>query len=259
MPLPLIGVTSRNDVNPTYNNPIVSSPKSYLLALVRAGALPTLLPPNLPLDSLDDLLSHLDGIVFTGGGDIETARFKGVDHDEVYDVDPERDEFEIQLVLKASERELPFLGICRGHQVVNVAFGGKLYTHIIDQLDNALSHRYVQGEPFDKYAHSVNLEVDSTLAAILGETEFQVNSLHHQGVEVVGGGLKPVAWAPDGLVEALELPGHPFSLSVQWHPEWLPEDPRSQALFKAFGRALRQAIELSSSPGALSSKGGLDV
>ena len=87
---------------------------------------------------------------------------------------------------------------------------------------------------FDKYAHSVTLEPDSSLAAILGEIEFEVNSLHHQGVEVVGQGLIPAARAPDGLVEALELPGHPFGLSVQWHPEWLPEDRRSQALFKSF-------------------------
>jgi putative glutamine amidotransferase len=234
MPSPLIGVTTRNDINPKYNNPIVASPRSYLLALVKAGALPVLLPPNLPLVSLDDLLSRLDGIVFTGGGDIETARFGGIDHEEVYDIDQERDEFEIQLVLKAGERGLPFLGICRGHQIVNVAFGGRLYTHIADQLDNALNHRYVRGEPFDKYAHSVKLEADSSLAAILNETNFEVNSLHHQGVEVVGQGLKPIGWAPDGLVEALELPGHPFGLSVQWHPEWLPEDRRSQALFNAF-------------------------
>jgi putative glutamine amidotransferase len=240
MPLPLIGVTSRNDINPRMNNPIVSSPKSYLLALVKAGALPTLLPPNLPLDSLDDLLSRLDGIVFTGGGDIETARFGGLDHAEVYDVDPQRDEFEVRLVLKAAESGLPFLGICRGHQVLNVAFGGKLYTHINDQLNNALDHRYVEGQPFDIYAHLVKLEAHSALAGILGETEFEVNSLHHQGVEVVGQGLKPVGRSPDSLVEVLELPGHPFGLSVQWHPEWLPEDKRSQALFMAFVRAAQK-------------------
>jgi putative glutamine amidotransferase len=237
MPSPLIGVTTRNDINPRMNNPIVASPKSYLLTLVRAGALPTLIPPNLPLDSLDELLSRLDGIVFTGGGDIETARFGGVDHEEVYGVDTQRDEIEIQLVKKVSERGMPFLGICRGHQVLNVAFGGKLYTHIIDQLDNALNHRYVKGEPFDKYTHTVKLEEGCTLAGMTGETEFEVNSLHHQGVEVVGEGLKPIGWAPDGLVEALELPGHPFGLTVQWHPEWLPEDKRSQALFNAFVKA----------------------
>ncbi|MGD8457284.1 MAG: gamma-glutamyl-gamma-aminobutyrate hydrolase family protein [Anaerolineales bacterium] len=231
---PLIGVTSSNMINPKYNNPIIYTPRSYSRALIKASALPTLIPLNIPINSLDDLLSRFDGIVFTGGGDIETARFGGIDHEEVYDVDPQRDEIEIQLVLKASERGLPFLGICRGHQVVNVALGGKLYTHIADQLENSLPHSYVKGEPFSKVAHSVKLDSESTLAGIAGETEFDVNSLHHQGVQVIGGGLKPVAWAPDGLVEALELPGHPFGLSVQWHPEWLPEDPRSQALFSAF-------------------------
>lgn len=234
MPSPLIGVTSSNMINPKYNNPIIYTPRSYIRALIKAGALPILIPLNIPLDSLDVLLSRLDGIVFTGGGDIETARFGGIDHEEVYDIDPQRDEIEIHLVLKASERGLPFLGICRGHQVVNVAFGGKLYTHIADQLENALRHSYVKGEPFSKVAHSVKLAPESTLAGITGKTEFEVNSLHHQGVQVVGDGLKPVAWAPDGLVEALELPGHPFGLSMQWHPEWLPEDPRSQSLFKAF-------------------------
>jgi len=144
--------------------------------------------------------------------------------------------------LKAAASGLPFLGICRGHQVINVAFGGKLYTHISDQLKNALDHRYIEGQPFDKYAHSVKLEANSALAGILGETEFEVNSLHHQGVEVVGQGLKPIGWSPDGLVEALELPGHPFGLSVQWHPEWLPDDKRSQALFMAFVAAAQKRI-----------------
>jgi putative glutamine amidotransferase len=234
MPTPLIGVTTSNIIHPKYKIPIVTTPKSYLLALVGVGALPTLIPPNLPLDSLEEYLSHLDGIVFTGGGDIETARFGGVDHEAVHDEDPERDEIEIQLVLKASEKGLPFLGICRGLQVVNVAYGGTLYTHISDQLENTVHQPSPSDARFDEYVHSVKIEKESFLGDIVGETEFQVNSLHHLGVKEMGQGLKAVAWAPDGLVEGLELPGHPFGVTVQWHPEWLMESKPSQALFKAF-------------------------
>ena len=234
MSSPLIGVTTRNAIDPKYKTPIITSPKSYLLALVKAGALPILIPVNLPLDSLEELLSHLDGVVFTGGGDIDPDRFGGLHHEAVSDIDPERDAIEMQLILKVSEKNIPFLAICRGLQVLNVAYGGTLYTHISDQLENALDHSNPVIDSFDKISHSVRVKGDSDLARIVGETEFGVNSLHHQGVKEVGKGLRAVAWAPDGLVEGLELPGHPFGIAVQWHPEWLIDDSHSQALFKAF-------------------------
>jgi putative glutamine amidotransferase len=234
MPKPLIGVTTRNAIDPKYKIPMVTSPKSYLLALVKAGALPILIPLNFPLDSLEELLSHLDGVVFTGGGDINPDCFGGIHHEAISDIDPERDAIEMQLVLKVSKIGIPFLAICRGLQVLNVAYGGTIYTHISDQLENTLHRPYIEGDPFEKISHSVKVDPGSGLGSIVGETEFDVNSLHHQGVKEVGQGLRAVAWAPDGLVEALELPGHPFGMAVQWHPEWLLEDSHSQALFRAF-------------------------
>ncbi len=234
MTSPLIGVTTRNAIDPKYKIPLITSPKSYLLALVKTGAMPVLIPLNLPLDSLDELLSHLDGVVFTGGGDIDPDRFGGLHHEAISDIDTERDAIEMQLVLKVSERDIPFLAICRGLQVLNVAFGGTLYTHIPDQLENTINHPYCEGESFDKISHSVKVDPKSGLGNIVGTTSFKVNSLHHQGVREVGQGLLAVAWAPDGLVEGMELPGHPFGIAVQWHPEWLLDTNHSQALFNTF-------------------------
>ncbi|MBI3159479.1 MAG: gamma-glutamyl-gamma-aminobutyrate hydrolase family protein [Chloroflexi bacterium] len=234
MPSPLVGVTTRSTFSDLYQIPMVSAPRSYCEALVRAGALPVLIPLNLSQTAVRELQARLDGVLFTGGGDIETARFNGADHAEVYDVDPERDRIELDLVKDTTAGETPFLGICRGLQVLNVAFGGTLHTHIADQLPGALQHSYFPGHPWDYLAHPVRVGEGSRLAEIVGEPILQVNSLHHQGVKEVAGALKPVAYAPDGLVEALELPGHRFGLAVQWHPEWLVDDPAMQAIFNAF-------------------------
>jgi putative glutamine amidotransferase len=234
MSYPVIGITTRQTMNTTDDIPLVASPKSYIQALSRAGAAPVLIPVGVPDAGIGQLLDSLDGLMFTGGGDIETARFAGEDHPEVYDVDTERDEMEIKLVHAAVLKGLPFLGICRGIQIINVAFGGSLYTHIADQHPDAIQHRFYPGHPWDYLAHSVELDKDCRLAGIFGKTQVQVNSLHHQGIRQVPSMLEVVGRSPDGLVEALEMPGHPFGLAVQWHPEWLPEDPHSQALFKAF-------------------------
>ena len=231
---PLIGLTTRNATSPIYGIPMVATPRSYIDALARAGAAFVLLPLGMPYERLELLLEILDGVIFTGGGDIETARFNGESHPEVDGVQPERDELELQMARDVAEGGLPFLGICRGLQVVNVAFGGSLYTHIADQLPGALEHYFYPDWPRDHIAHPVQVSEDSLLAVLVGEPVLQVNSLHHQGVKDLAPNLTPVARAPDGLVEALELHGHPFGLAVQWHPECLPDDSRMQAIFDAF-------------------------
>ncbi|MCW5877818.1 MAG: gamma-glutamyl-gamma-aminobutyrate hydrolase family protein [Anaerolineales bacterium] len=233
MSAPLIGVTTRNARSELYQIDVIQTPRPYSEALVRAGAIPVLIPLNLPPDRLQELLARLDGVVFTGGGDIETGRFGGVPHDKIYDVDPERDEIEIQLVQQVAEGGMPFLGICRGLQIVNVAFGGSLYTHIPDQLPGALQHSNFPGHPWDYLAHPVQVGEGSRLAEILGEPIVQVNSLHHQGIKELAIALRATASAPDGLIEAVELPDHPFAVCVQWHPECLPDDPRMQNLFRS--------------------------
>jgi putative glutamine amidotransferase len=206
---------------------------SYLQAVIKAGGLPVIIPPVLSGQPLRELFARMDGILFTGGGDIDPLLFNGRPHPRVYGIEPTRDTLEIELVRLAAGEGKPFLGICRGIQVVNVALGGTLFTDIADQHTPEIKHDNFPDMPRNHLAHSVRLAEGSRLAQILGSLEVHVNSLHHQGVERVAPGLCSSATAPDQLVEGLELPGHPFGLAVQWHPEWLQEHAAQRALFRA--------------------------
>ncbi len=236
MSTPVIGITTRNLTN-EYNITFAATPKTYARALVHAGAVPILIPLGISLYGLKQLLRTIDGVLFTGGGDIETKRYGGQEHKKVSNVDKERDGLELQLVSDVVEAKKPFLGICRGFQVINVAFGAILYSHINDQHPEAIEHNYFPGYPFDKIAHTVELSSQSRLTEIFGKHVLNVNSLHHQGTCKPGNNLKAVGYAPDGILEAVELPEHPFGIAVQWHPEWMPDDPYMQGLFKAFIKA----------------------
>ena len=141
----------------------------------------------------------------------------------------------------AAEQGKPFLGICRGIQVINVALGGSLFTDIDDQLSNPLRHDWYPNVPRNYLAHPVTFVSDSRLAQILDGDVFEVNSLHHQGLERLAPGLRAVACAPDQLVEAVEIPGHPFGFGVQWHPEWLQEHQPQRQLFQALTQAARDS------------------
>ncbi len=235
---PIIGVTS-SYAPPTDNKfGLVSIGESYLQAVMRAGGIPVIIPVGLPDEDLQAVFARIDALLLTGGGDIDPSRFNGPPHPRVYDIDSARDALEIGLVRLAAERSKPFLGICRGIQVMNVALGGTLFTDIGDQLEGALRHDYYPNIPRDTLAHSVAVIAGTRLAKILGGREtLAVNSLHHQGIQEVAAGLRIAARAPDQLVEAVELPGHPFGLGVQWHPEWLQEHAPHRALFRALIRA----------------------
>jgi len=232
----LIGITTYRAANPA-GLPILALARNYVQAISQAGGLPVLLPLELPEEQLHDLTGRLDGILFSGGGDVEPALYGMESTPEVGGVDPERDRAETRMLANAVAAGLPFLGICRGLQVIDVALGGTLYTHIASQHPAALKHDYYPDWPRDHLAHAVQVAPGSRLAAILGAASLQVNSLHHQGVRALAPGLQASAWAPDGLVEAFELPGHPFGLAVQWHPEWLTAHAPMQALFRAFVEA----------------------
>jgi putative glutamine amidotransferase len=225
MQAPLIGVTSAE------HHPITKNDKeAYTRAVEESGGSPELIPADLPIAELDKLLARLDGLLFTGGGDVDPALFNGIPHPRVYGISTERDATEITLALHARNLKLPFLGICRGSQIINVAFGGSLYTHISDQLPGALEHSH---DKFREEHHFVSIDPDSLLESITGTNELVVNSLHHQGISTVAPSLIPTACAPDGLVEGVELRSHPFGLAVQWHPEHLTDRPEMAALFKA--------------------------
>ncbi len=238
MGMPLIGLTTYHGVNPQ-GLPTVALLRNYIQAIIEAGGVAVLIPSELTDEARETLFARLDGILFTGGGDIAIELFNGEDHPRVSDIDHERDELEIPLLKKAVEQEKPFLGICRGLQVTNVALGGTLFTHVEDQLEGALKHDYFPDYPRNLLSHPVQVSEDNLLSKVLAEPILRVNSLHHQGVRDLAPTLKAVAFAPDGLVEAVEIPGHRFGFAVQWHPEWLTDQPATRRLFSAFVEACR--------------------
>lgn len=237
MAAPIIGITSSIIPPKEGKFGTLSLGESYIQAVLNAGGIPLAVPPGLTGEALETVFSHLDGILFTGGADVDPARFNGRPHPRVYGIEQGRDAVEIRLVQMAAERGKPFLGICRGIQVINVALGGTLFTDISDQKENSLRHDYYPDIPRNYLAHAVAVQGASRLCDVLGGESVEVNSLHHQGIEQVAQVLQPVAYAPDQLVEAVELPGHPFGLGVQWHPEWLQEHEPQRKLFRAFIQA----------------------
>lgn len=233
MPRPLIGITSGNDLNAN-GHPMTTLLRSYTDAVMDAGGMALPIPSSYAADVLLELYARLDGILFSGGGDLALEHFNGDPHPRINRVDPDRDFTELTLLRSAAEDGKPFLGICRGIQVINVALGGTLYTHIPDQLPGALDHA---GSRYRELVHLVNVDESARLAGILGETLLHVNSLHHQGIKEVAPSLRAASHASDGLVEAVELPGHPYAIGVQWHPEWLTDQPAMQHLFRSFVEA----------------------
>jgi putative glutamine amidotransferase len=232
MSKPLIGITTRNGKDPD-GHPLTALQHTYTRAIVQAGGLPILIPSMLLEEDFFDLYSHVAGILFSGGGDISLEYFNGPDHSRIAEVDEARDAIEINLMRAAVHDGKPVLGICRGAQVMNVALGGTLYTHIYDQLKGALDHAY-PGDLRRVLVHPVNVDETTRSAEIFGETLLNVNSLHHQGLKDIAPGLRATGYAPDGLVEVVEIPDHPYAVSVQWHPEWLTDQLPMQRLFKSF-------------------------
>lgn len=231
---PLIGITACH-VTTAEGHPAVRILRAYVTAIADAGGVPILIPPELDEPSWRTLLSRLDGVLFSGGADIGLDHFAGEPHPTV-DVEEQRDAIELPLLRATVEADKPLLGICRGLQVMNVALGGTLYTHIIDQLPGALQHDW-HDKPRSTLAHPVRVEEGTRLAEILGAPMLRVNTLHHQGIKDLAPNLKATAYAPDGLIEGIELPENKFALAVQWHPEWMTEHKEMRSLFKAFVEA----------------------
>ena len=206
-----------------------AAPDLYIDAVRRAGGRPVILP--YPDDtSPQDALSAFDGLMLLGGADVDPARYGAERHPETYGLDPARDALEFDLVCAADRAALPTLAICRGAQVVNVAFGGTLHQHLPDGAFGA------HGTPGGgaPIMHDVEVEPDSLLADAAGATRLAVSSHHHQGLARIGGGLRVTGRAPDGLVEAVEAE-HGWLIAVQWHPEdTASTDPTQQGLFDAF-------------------------
>jgi putative glutamine amidotransferase len=205
-------------------------PRSYVDAVQRAGGVALLLPPD-PAATADPdrLLDLVDGLLLAGGADMDPATYGAEPHAQTAGTVPERDAFELALAGRAMERDLPFLGVCRGMQVMNVARGGTLNQHLPDDYGHE-DHRRSLGS-FDNADHDVRLADGSLAARVTHEEVHGTKSHHHQGVERIGDGLEVTGWATlDELPEAIEAPGNRFALGVQWHPEADPTSPLIAAL-----------------------------
>lgn len=234
-PAPLIGITTHSPTAPDWAE--LGLLRDLIVQSVEAaGGLPVIIPLGLGAATLPAVLTRLDGVLLAGGGDIDPARYGAEPHPLVVGVDPVRDAAEITLARWAVAESTPLFGICRGAQVLNVALGGTLYRDIAEH-PHAQLHTYYPNLPLDLRPHPVKVAEASRLAQAIGQLLVDVNSLHHQAVRDVAPALRAVAHAPDGLVEAIEVPDHPFALAVQWHPECLPDVPEMRRLFEAFVRA----------------------
>jgi putative glutamine amidotransferase len=211
---------------------------SYIRAIERAGGVPLLLTPYHSPESLARL--HVDGLLLTGGGDIDPARFGEARHAKTDLVSAERDALELERVTRqAIDTGLPLLAICRGLQVLNVALNGTLHQHVPEVFGDGVSHSQA-GARSDR-THDVTVEPGTLLAELTRGDRLRVNSFHHQAIKDLGNGLAPVARAAVEVIEAVELPGaRGFVLAVQWHPEELVEhDPAARSLFEALVNAAR--------------------
>ncbi len=231
---PLIGIGS--DIEPEGRRDRAFAYSTYIDSLRRAGAIPVLIPPQ--PENVNDLVAELDGIVLAGGYDCDPQLYGEQPHPSIEMMDRRRQENDLTLAKAARERGIPTLGICLGLQVMNVANGGSLVQDIHAELQTAIEH---VSDPEDRARHDVTLEEGTRLRSILtGPKTINVNSSHHQAIKDVARGFRVTAEAPDGVVEGLEDPEHPFYMGVQWHPEDMPGETSASALFRAFVEAARK-------------------
>lgn len=203
---------------------------AYAEAVLRAGGLPLILVPQAEDGIADASLDAVDGLLLTGGRDYAPSLYGQEPHAATRCVAERRGKWDVLLARRALERGVPVLGVCGGAQLINIALGGTLVQHVPDAFGDRVCHSPRAGA---RALHVVEAEADSGLARIVGATHFEVNSSHHQAADRAGAGLRVVARAPDGVVEALEAMGEGFVLAVQWHPERLLDRPEHLALFRA--------------------------
>lgn len=233
---PVIGLTSYRQRGQTgvWDTEMAMLPAFYLEGVTRAGGIAVILPPQ-QVNSEDarNLLAGLDGLVVTGGRDVEAARYGHQSHEKAEKPDRLRDLLEDELITAAIQMKLPFLGICRGAQMLNVNRGGTLIQHLPDVVGD---NRYLLGD--GNFAHMpMSVREGSQLASIVGDRVENAALYHHQAIDEPGEGLQVVAYSPDGIVQAVEVENHPFGLAVQWHPEQTLDDLR---LFEALIAATNQ-------------------
>jgi putative glutamine amidotransferase len=234
---PVIGVPCQADYRAGSKRPIYGNNRAYIHAVESAGGLPILIPMLNDLRELEELLPRLDGIVFSGGIDLQPSLYGEQPHPATEEVDARLDEFEMTLANWALQEDIPVLGVCRGMQLLNVLLGGTLYQDISDQYPDALPHCRRE-LPRTALTHTVTIEEGTLTQRVLGVRELPMNSLHHQAVKEPGKGVRISGRSPDGIAEFLEVTDRRFVLGIQGHPEELFDTvPEYLHLFEAFVRA----------------------
>lgn len=227
--MPRIGVTMAWAAATERGPARVTLNEAYVRAVEAAGAVPVMIPPGGNEAAVGAYLDVIDGLVLTGGGDVDPTRYGETAHASVAGVSGERDDMEFAVVRGALERGMPVLAICRGMQVLNVALGGSLVQHIPEAFPGS-QHQQTPAEARSALTHDVRLELDSLAARVMGVTGLRTNSMHHQAMGRPGDGIVATGWAADGVIEACELRGRAV-LGVQWHPEELAGEREARALF----------------------------
>lgn len=256
---PLIGIPCHADYADGTKRPIYSNNRAYVHAIEHAGGVPVLIPFLHDFHMFDTLLPRLDGLLLSGGIDMDPALYGEAPHPLCDQPDKELDDIELKLAAWALQEDIPTLGVCRGMQVLNVALGGTLYQDVHDLCPGTLhhSHRHMSR---DYLAHRVNVLSGSRVEQLLGTSSFMVNSLHHQAVHEPGRGVVISGKADDGIAEMLEVPDHRFIIAAQFHPEEIyTRESASARLFAGFVQACSiDAIIEEAAPqhaSALSSRG----
>ncbi len=230
---PLIGIPTRTQVEGDLTRYAVLA--TYTRALDLAGGAPVSIPLNLAEETLRAIFERLDALLLQGGVDIHPREYGESVEPFCGEIDAARDATELRLARWALAESMPILGICRGIQTLNVAAGGTLYQDIAAQLNSPIRHPHIKGDPYDRLAHSIEIDAHSRLARMLGTTRIEVNSLHHQALKTIAPGLRVTARAPDGVVEAVEAEDARFVVGVQFHPEWMLDgEARMLNIFRAF-------------------------
>ncbi|HEU5314930.1 MAG TPA: gamma-glutamyl-gamma-aminobutyrate hydrolase family protein [Chloroflexota bacterium] len=239
--VPLIGITG-HVTETAAGRKVVAANEPYVTAVRLAGGFPVLLPPVYDRAQIDEALAHVDGVLLTGGKDVDPAHYGETILNSHVAPEPERDAYELPLAVAAYQRAAPLLGICRGMQVINVALGGSLWQDLPAQVPTALPH--YQKVARDEMTHQVEVEQDSLVGDLTVRGNGRLlpaNSFHHQAARSIAPSLVAVAHAPDGVVEAVEAPDRDYLIGVQWHPEHLAatHDPHRR-IFEGLVEAARR-------------------
>ncbi len=234
---PLVGIPCQADFRDGSKRPIYGNNRAYVHAVEDAGGISVLIPMLNDVNLLEALLARLDGLLLSGGGDIDFSRYHAEPHPLLGSIDTQLDELEFSLARLALEKNIPILGVCRGMQLLNIVCGGTLYQDLRDEYAGSMEHCRRE-LPRNSVIHTVHIVAGSRMEKILGTNEVWINSLHHQAIKLPGSNVHISGWAEDGVAEFMEVVDRRFVVGVQGHPEEIYASESAYArLFAAFVKA----------------------